>query len=113
MTINIELIEVQQVLVVVVTGEVNSVTAIQLGEQLQQAGKQGKFNIVLDCSGADYFTSAGLREVISGVERAKKGGGDLRIAAPSAKVAEILDMTGLDNVLAVFATRDKAVQSFD
>ena len=112
MTIEIELLDVQKALVVIVTGQVDSVTAIQLGEHLQRAGKQGKYNIVLDCGGVEYFSSAGLREVISGVERAKKGGGDLRIANPSAKVAELLDMTGLDNVLAVFPTRDKAVQSF-
>jgi len=112
MTIEIELLDVQNALVVVVTGQVNSVTAIQLGEHLQRAGKQGKFNIVLDCGGVEYFSSDGLREVMSGVERAKKGGGDLRIATPSARVAEILDMTGLNTMLKIYPTRAEAVQSF-
>jgi len=112
MPIEIELIEVQNVLIVAVTGEVNSVTAIQLGEQLQQTAKQGKNQVVLDLSQVTYLSSAGLREVISGVQRAKENGGDLRIANPSARVVELLDMTGLNKALGIYATRDEAVQSF-
>lgn len=112
MTIEIGLVDVQNTLVVAVTGQVNSVTAIQLGEHLQRAGKQGKYNIVLDCGNIEYISSAGLREVLSGVERAKKGGGDLRIANPSARVTEMLEITGLDRMLKIYATRDEAVQSF-
>lgn len=112
MSIKIELIDVQNALVVAVTGQVNSVTAAQLGEELERAAQQGKYNIVLDIGSVEYISSAGLREVISGVERAKEGGGDLYIANTPARVMELLNLTGLDNELSLFATREEAVQAF-
>jgi anti-anti-sigma factor len=112
MAIKIDLMDVQNALVVTVTGQVNSVTAIQLGEELQKAAKQGKYNIVLDFSAVEYLSSAGLREVISGVERAKKGGGDLYIVNPSARVMDLLKMTGLDRELTIFAIQEEAIQKF-
>jgi anti-anti-sigma factor len=113
MAIQIELVDIQNALVVAVTGQVNSVTAIQLGEKLQQAAKQGKFNIVLDFANVTYISSAGLREVINGLERAKTGGGHLCLANPSDPVMEVLDMTGLNRMLDIYPTREKAVQSFE
>jgi anti-anti-sigma factor len=112
MAIKIDLTDVPNALVVTVTGQVNSVTAIQLGEELQKAAKQGKYNIVLDFSAVEYLSSAGLREVISGVERAKKGGGDLYLVNPSARVMDLLKMTGLDRELTILATQEEAVQKF-
>ncbi len=112
MPIKIELIDVQNILVVAVTGQVNSVTAAQLGEELQRAAEQGKYNIVLDFGNVEYISSAGLREVLSGVERAQKGGGDLYIANPSERVMDLLKLTGLDDELHIFATREEAVQGF-
>ena len=94
------------------SGQVNSITAITLGEQLQRAAQRGHYNIVLDFGSVDYLSSAGLREIMSGVERAKNGGGDLRIANPSARVSELLELTGLDGVLAIYPTRDEAARSF-
>jgi anti-anti-sigma factor len=112
MDMDINVYDVQNTLVVDVGGRVNSVTAITLGEQLVAASKKNKHNIVLDLSDVEYVTSAGLREIMSGLDRAKKGGGDLRLATPSARVTELLGLTGFDHHIAIFATLDEAVQSF-
>jgi anti-anti-sigma factor len=112
MAIDIKLVETHSVLILEVSGQVNSITAITLGEQLQRAAQQGHYNIVLDFGSVEYLSSAGLREIMSGVERAKNGGGDLRIANPSKRVSELLELTGLDGVLAIYPTRDEAARSF-
>ncbi len=112
MTIEITVSEVQIALVLDVSGSVNSITAIKLGEELQRAAKKGKHNLVVVLNDVDYISSAGLREIMSALQAARGGGGDLRLAAPSKQVADLLDMTGLDSRIGVFATRDEAVQSF-
>ena len=112
MTIDINLIDVQNVLVVDINGRIDSITAITLGEHLLAAWQKNKHNIVLDLSDVDYITSAGLREIMSAVDRAKQSNGDVRLATPSERVSELLELTGFINHLGVFATRDEAVGSF-
>jgi anti-sigma B factor antagonist len=112
MTIAITLSEMQNALVFDVSGRVDSVTAIRLGEELQRAEKKGQHRLVIVLDNVDYISSAGLREIMSALQDARAGGGDLRLAAPSKKVAEVLEMTGFDSRIGVFATRDDAVQSF-
>ena len=112
MAIKITSVEVQGVLVLEVNGRVNGVTAVTLGEQLLQASEQGKHKIVLDLGGVEYVSSAGLREILSALKRAQDGGGDLRVANPSARATELLELTGFIHHLGVFAARDEAVQSF-
>jgi anti-anti-sigma factor len=112
MSIAIESVETQDVLVLKVSGQINSITAITLGERLLEADEQGHYNIVLDIGRVDYISSAGLREIMSGCERAKVSGGDVRLANPLARVVDVLELTGLDNVFDIYPTRDEAVQSF-
>ncbi len=112
MAIEITVSEVQNALVFDVSGSINSITAIRLGEEFQSAAKKGKHKLVVVLNEVDYITSAGLRELMSALQTARRGGGDLRLATPSAKVAEVLDMTGFDRVLISYATREEAVQSF-
>jgi anti-anti-sigma factor len=112
MAIEIELITLENALVVAVTGQVNSVTAPLLGEELQRAAKQGKYKIVLDFSNVEYISSAGLRQVMSGRELAKGGGGDLFLVNPSERVMELLKITGLSSMMGIYPTREDAVKRF-
>jgi anti-sigma B factor antagonist len=112
MAIDITVSEERNALVLDVSGSVNSITAIKLGEELQRAAKKGQHKLVIVLDNVDYISSAGLREIMSALQTARGGGGDLRLAAPSKQVAEILEMTGLNSRIGVFATRAAAVQSF-
>ncbi len=112
MSIQIEVVDVQDVRVFQITGQINSVTAITLGEHLLDASQRQKHRLVLDLAGVDYLTSAGLREILGAARRAQDGGGDLCLCALMEPVAELLRMTGLLKHLSVFDTRDEAVQRF-
>jgi anti-sigma B factor antagonist len=112
MAIDITVSEEKNAQVFDVSGSVNSITAIKLGEEFQRAAKKGNHKLVVVLADVDYISSAGLREIMSALQTARDGGGDLRLAAPSEKVSEVLEMTGLDSRIEMFATRDEAVQSF-
>jgi anti-anti-sigma factor len=85
---------------------------IAVAEQFLAASEANKHFIVLDLTEVDYVSSAGLREIMSAMDRAIAGGGGLRLANPAKRVWELLELTGLDHHLPVFATRDEAVRSF-
>lgn len=100
------------VTLVEVEGRVDGMTANEFGAALLSEIEQGKFQIVLDLAGVDYMSSAGLREIVSALKKVKRNQGDLRIAQPSERVLEVLEMAGLDTILQIFSSQGDALGSY-
>jgi len=101
-----------QVTLVEVSGRVDSMNANQFGEALIHEIENGNIHLVLDLSSVEYMSSAGLREIVTSLKRAKKAAGDLRIAQPSDRVREVLEMAGLDTIFRIYSTQAEAVGSY-
>jgi anti-sigma B factor antagonist len=110
MQVNIS--EMRRVTMVEVVGRVDSSNANKLGEALNERVDAGHVQVVLDLSNVEYMSSAGLREIVSAAKRVRSGNGDLRIASPSPRVKEVLELAGLDMIFQVFPTPVEAVGSF-
>ena len=106
--------ELKDVDVVTVAGRVDSSTAPQLDQVLKGLVDNGRFKLVLDLAGVAYMSSAGLRAMVSCLREVKKGVrmGDLRLADPSTRVAEVLELAGLNQVFQIFEDQVGAVGSF-
>jgi anti-anti-sigma factor len=96
-------------------GTLDSRTAPDLEAALQALTGQGHSRIVLELSGVGEMSSAGLRVIISAAKvlRSERTAGDLRLAAPSERVVQVLELAGLLPVLKVYTTRERAIASFD
>jgi len=110
--IDINVSNVENVTLVEASGRVDSMNANQFGASLSNEIDAGNVSLVLDLSGVDYMSSAGLRELVSALKKVKRGGGDLRIAQPSERVREVLEMAGLDTIFQIFGSQDEATNSF-
>lgn len=97
---------------VAVHGRIDSMNANQFGEGLASPIDNGDLNIVLELSGVEYMSSAGLREIVGALKKTKRGGGDIRIAQPSDRVREVIELAGLDTIVQIFDTVSEADQSF-
>lgn len=104
--------EMNRVDLITVNGRVDSSNASQLGEKLNQQIDTGSVNLVVDLSGVEYMSSAGLRELVAGLKRVKKDGGDLRLCNPSDRVREVLDLAGLSTIFEIYDNQVAAVGSF-
>lgn len=102
----------KRVLLIEANGRVDSTTADQLGEVFGIAIDDGTNQLVLDLSKVEYMSSAGLREMVSALKRVQRGRGDLRLAALSDRVKEVLELAGLDEIFEIFETQVEAVGSF-
>jgi anti-sigma B factor antagonist len=109
---NLETRELKHVNVVKVTGRVDSATAPDLEKALQDLLGAERSQIVLDLQDADYMSSAGLRVLVATHKAAKKNGGGLCLAQPSARVTEVLDLAGLAPVFVIYPDVVAAVGSF-
>ena len=54
----------------------------------------------LDLTGVDYMDSTGLRAVLVAREDVREAGGDLDIVAASSIVTRLIEITGIEDLLA-------------
>ena len=67
-----------------------------------------KAPVVVDLSQVDFLASVGLRLFFANARTLQQRGGRMVLAAPQADVRAVLDATGVEQIIAVFATLDEA-----
>lgn len=102
----------EKVTLIEVIGRIDSMNATELGATLNDQIAQGGKQIVLDLSQVSYMSSAGLRELVAAYRRVQGESGDLRLAQPSSRVQDVLEMSGLDTIFQIFPTQVAAVGSY-
>ncbi len=110
--VNVSVESMKRVDLVTVNGRIDSSNAPQFEGSLKDLTENGRHNLVLNLSGVSYMSSAGLRTLVSTLKECKKRGGDVRLAAPSERVAEVLSLAGLDSLFKVYEDDTAAVGSY-
>jgi anti-sigma B factor antagonist len=82
-----------------VTGQVTINSASYMLDELEHSLTSGRVNIIIDMSRVTFFSSAGIRTVLSIFKKAKTLGGKLQISRPSENVRNVIGMTALDELL--------------
>ena len=95
-----------------VSGRVDSSNAQELDDKLKALIEEGKVNIVLDLSGVEYMSSAGLRAIVAALRETNKKRGDVRLAKVSERVGDVLSLAGLDSLFDSYDDVTTAVGSF-
>mgnify|MGYP000409802761 CR=1 FL=1 len=105
--------EEQGISVVTANGDINSATATEFGDFLKEAIETApNAKVILDMSHVFYMSSAGLRDIVSGLKVAKRLGGDLHIAGIQARLKPVFEMVGLDSLSVFYENVDAAVSDF-
>lgn len=110
--LDISVQSLKRVDLITVSGRVDSSTAPELEETLEDRMGEGRYNLVLDMSGVNYLSSAGLRALVAALRTCKKKGGDVRLANPSERVAEVMALAGLDSLFTMYDDVTIAVGSY-
>lgn len=74
--------------------------------------KREQKRIIFDLAGVSTMDSTGVGILVTCFGRLRRAGGELRLAGPQGKGAEVLSMTTVDRVIGVFPTAAEAAQSF-
>ncbi|MGD2163117.1 MAG: STAS domain-containing protein [Anaerolineales bacterium] len=104
--------EHKRVVVVSVSGRIDSATAGEFEDVLNEFTQHGKNNLVLDLSEVDFISSAGLRVLVTARKAVKSAGGEIVFADSSEQVIETLEIAGLDVLFEQYPDRETAVGSF-
>ena len=85
-------------LTVVISGNIDTVTAPELDSQLQE-NLSGIKDLVLDFAAVDYISSAGLRVILMANQQMEDVDGNMSVKNVNEDVRDVFEMTGFDSLL--------------
>lgn len=100
----------EQALVLAPRGRLDSTTAPVLQEQLMQRIDAAPA-LLIDCSGLDYVSSAGLRVLLMGGKQSKQKGHGYALCSLQDTVREVFEISGFLSVLSCYPDRAKALSA--
>ncbi len=109
--LEIDIDDSAEIAVARVTGTVDSMTAPELLAALETEMDNGSIRMVVDLSGTEYMSSAGLRSLLAAVKKARAAGGDVRLASAQPNVQRVLEMSGFTSILKYYPDVAGAVGS--
>jgi anti-anti-sigma factor len=98
-----------RVVVVTARGRLDGTTSSAFGAHLEKLTAAPQPRLVVDFSGIDFVSSAGLRVVLALLKRVKAANGMLALCAVQAPVREVLDITGFSGMLDLHSGRAEAM----
>jgi anti-sigma B factor antagonist len=90
-------------------GEIDLYTAPELKERMAEIIDEGKTRVVVDLSQATFIDSTTLGVLVGGVKRLRPAGGSLALVCTDENITKIFEITGLDRVFPIHASRDEAL----
>jgi len=111
-TLDIIVESMARVELIKVGGRVDSNSAGELEQTINDIIARRKYNLVLELSGVDYMSSAGLRVLISALRTCKGKRGNVCLASVSERVDEVLDLAGIKSMFDLYDNTTFAVGSF-
>jgi anti-sigma B factor antagonist len=73
---------------------------------------EGRKKVIFDLSGVTSVDSTGIGIIVMSSGKLKKAGGELRVAAASPHVQEVMKMTNVDQIVGLHATTAAATAGF-
>jgi anti-sigma B factor antagonist/stage II sporulation protein AA (anti-sigma F factor antagonist) len=111
MGIGVEISAVQEgdIHVVSLEGRMDAATTPVVEKKLANLLEVSK-KMILDCSGIDYLSSAGMRLFLSMTKKMAAKEGKIAYFGMSDDVMEIIKMAGFERILNIFSTKKEALK---
>ena len=94
--------------IVAITGSLDSTTSPEAQKSLT-AVLPGAKKVVLDFSGLDYISSAGLRVLLGAAKHLRASGGTLGMFWLNQSVREVFEISGFSTILSVYQSEADAI----
>ncbi len=101
-----------KVLLLRVVGRLDAVSATPAEQKLLALIDKEEPKVLLDFTGVNYLSSAGMRMLFAIFKRCRDASGKLAVCSVDDGVMDVLKISGFDGVLDVFPTQDEALRSF-
>ncbi len=99
-------------LVITINGRMDAVTAPKFEESLTELITQGEKRFLLDFSGLEYISSAGLRSLLVLAKKLKPLEGELLLAGIQGPVDEVFKISGFYSIFKIADSLEAALLQF-
>ncbi|MDQ3677361.1 MAG: STAS domain-containing protein [Actinomycetota bacterium] len=99
--------------VLAVRGEIDLFTAPELKQVLAECIEAGRIRIIVDLTETSFLDSTALGVLIGAVKRLRSRDGALALVNVDENIAKTFEITGLDQIFTILATREEAARAID
>ncbi|KAF3361483.1 Anti-sigma factor antagonist [Chlamydiales bacterium STE3] len=104
--------QVGEVLLLELKGRLDAVSTPDIEKKVFDHIKHGKYKLILDFTGVDYISSAGMRMLLSTTKKLKGLSGHLVLCSITTNVMDVFKMSGFDHVLELSSSKEEALKRF-
>jgi len=98
---------------ITIKGRVDSATAPQMAQALENANESGKYKLVIDMTTLEYMSSAGFRALLAAQRNSKKyNRGEVVLVNVPDRIREALELAGFTELFKTFDDTLTAVGHF-
>jgi anti-anti-sigma factor len=104
------------VCIVTIRGELDMGTAPELESRLQDLTSARNGCVLINLSDCEFIDSTGVALIVQAwqrIDQAADGSGRLVLCCANSQVRRLLDITGVENSIAVHGSLDEALAEFD
>ena len=110
--LNIEEELIDDVIVLVLDGLVDSGTSQLMEDRFNDLISKGNVRIVADLENVDYISSAGWGIFVGEIKGVRRQNGDIKLASMRPDVREVFDLLEFNALLTPYNSRDDALAAF-
>lgn len=97
---------------IVLTGRLDLAGSAKIDLPFNAAAGSNR-NILVDMSGVTFVASIGIRTLVLGAKTVQRRGGRLLLVSPQAEVEQVLEMTGVLDLLPIMRDEAEAMAAID
>lgn len=101
----------QKNVIISIDGRLDTTNYQQLESRILHHLQQNHTTLMIDCSGMDYVSSAGLRIFLVALKKLTAAGGQLALCALRENIKEIFDISGFTGIFRIYATQQQALEA--
>lgn len=110
--IEIHVKTVEQATIVEIAGEIDAQTAPEVREAITAQVRPG-VKMLLDLTGVEYMSSAGLRVLLGAYRQVKSSQGQVVLVGLSAELRDVMSMTGFLRFFSVYESVDLGLAALE
>jgi len=110
---NIEIEKTSDISILKLSGYLDAHTAPELENCIEDCMKNSNYKLVVNFSGLDYISSAGLGVFMSHIEELRQNGGDIKMSEMKPKVFSVFDLLGFPMLFDIMTNQDEIIKLFN
>jgi anti-sigma B factor antagonist len=99
--------------VIAVGGELDVYNAARLKQFLIELLDRGQLRLLADLNGLTFIDSTGLSALVSAMRRTKEREGLFGVVCGDGTARRVIEVSGVDKILPVFASEEEAVSALE